>query len=158
MENNSTLERLLRIQGNPKQITLEAAMEETRAPAPVPPAPGGDVSGDFGGHKKEAAPAGAKNQQSEQRGNSAGTNAGKISPAEREAWSSLYRFYEKYAPQLRAAARLDDDNEEAVRVFQSAAAEMNELYQERGLIGKALTIPLFDLLDMVFREAREQVF
>lgn len=52
MENNSTLERLLRIQGNPKQITLEAAMEETRAPAPVPPAPGGDVSGDFGGHKK----------------------------------------------------------------------------------------------------------
>ena len=138
MGNNSTLERLLRIQGNPKQITLEAAMEEARAPAPVPP--------------------GAKNQQSEQRGNSAGTNAGKISPAEREAWSSLYRFYEKYAPQLRAAARLDDDNEEAVRVFQSAAAEMNELYQERGLIGKALTIPLFDLLDMVFKEAREQVF
>ena len=154
MENNSTLERLLRIQGNPKQITLEAAMEETRAPAPVPPAPGGDVSGDFGGHKKEAAPAGAKNQQSEQRGNS----AGKISPAEREAWSSLYRFYEKYAPQLRAAARLDDDNEEAVRVFQSAAAEMNELYQERGLIGKVLTIPLYDLLNEVFKEAREQVF
>lgn len=134
MENNSTLERLLRIQGNPKQITLEVAMEEARAPAPVPP--------------------GAKNQQSEQRGNS----AGKISPAEREAWSSLYRFYEKYAPQLRAAARQEDDNEEAVRVFQSAAAEMNELYQERGLIGKALTIPLFDLLDMVFKEAREQVF
>lgn len=134
MENNSTLERLLRIQGNPKQITLEAAMEEARAPASVPP--------------------GAKNQQSEQRGNS----AGKISPAEREAWSSLYRFYEKYAPQLRAAARQEDDNEEAVRVFQSAAAEMNELYQERGLIGKALTIPLFDLLDMVFKEAREQVF
>ena len=134
MENNSTLERLLRIQGNPKQITLEAAMEEARAPAPVPP--------------------GAKNQQSEQQGNS----AGKISPAEREAWSSLYRFYEKYAPQLRAAARQEDDNEEAVRVFQSAAAEMNELYQERGLIGKALTIPLFDLLDMVFKEAREQVF
>lgn len=154
MENNSTLERLLRIQGNPKQITLEAAMEETRAPAPVPPAPGGDVSGVSGGHKKEAAPAGATNPQSEQRGNS----AGKLSPAEREAWSSLYRFYEKYAPQLRAAARLDDDNEEAVRVFQSAAAEMNELYQERGLIGKALTIPLFDLLDMVFKEAREQVF
>ena len=154
MENNSTLERLLRIQGNPKQITLEAAMEETRAPAPVPPAPGGDVSGVSGVHKKEAASAGAKNQQSEQRGNS----AGKLSSAEREAWSSLYRFYEKYAPQLRAAARLDDDNEEAVRVFQSAAAEMNELYQERGLIGKALTIPLFDLLDMVFKEAREQVF
>ena len=41
---------------------------------------------------------------------------------------------------------------------ESAAAEMNELYQERGLIGKALTIPLFDLLDMVFKEAREQVF
>ena len=35
---------------------------------------------------------------------------------------------------------------------------MNELYQERGLIGKALTIPLFDLLDMVFKETREQVF
>lgn len=134
MENNSTLERLLRIQGNPKQITLEAAMEEARAPASVPPE--------------------AKHQQSEQRGNS----AGKISPAEREAWSSLYRFYEKYAPQLRAAARQEDDNKEAVRVFQSAAAEMNELYQERGLIGKALTIPIFDLLDMVFKEAREQVF
>lgn len=134
MENNSTLERLLRIQGNPKQITLEAAMEEARAPAPVPP--------------------GAKNQQSEQRGNS----ARKISPAEREAWSSLYRFYEKYAPQLRAAARQEDDNEEAVRVFQSAAAEMNELYQERGLIGKVLTIPLYDLLNDVFKEAREQVF
>lgn len=132
MENNSTLERLLRIQGNPKQITLEAAMEETRAPAPP----------------------GAKNQQCEQRGNS----AGKISPAEREAWSSLYRFYEKYAPQLRAAARLDDENEKAVEVFSAAAAEMNEIYQERGLIGKALTIPLFDLLDMVFKEAREQVF
>lgn len=137
MENNSTLERLLRIQGNPKQITLEAAMEETRAPDLVPPAPPG-----------------AKNPQSEQRGNS----GGKLSPAEREAWSSLYRFYEKYAPQLRAAACLDDDNEEAVRVFQSAAAEMNELYQERGLIGKALAIPLFDLLDMVFKETREQVF
>ena len=132
MENNSTLERLLRIQGNPKQITLEAAMEETRAPDPP----------------------GAKNQQCEQRGNS----AGKISPAEREAWSSLYRFYEKYAPQLRAAARLDDENEKAVEVFSAAAAEMNEIYQERGLIGKALTIPLFDLLDMVFKEAREQVF
>lgn len=137
MENNSTLERLLRIQGNPKQITLEAAMEEARAPAPVPPVPPE-----------------AKNQQSEQRGNS----AGKISPAEREAWSSLYRFYEKYAPQLRAAARLDDDNEEAARVFQSAAAEMNEIYQERGLIGKVLTIPLYDLLNEFFKEAREQVF
>lgn len=131
MENNSTLERLLRIQGNPKQITLEAAMEETRAPAPP----------------------GAKNQQCEQRGNS----AGKISPAEREAWSSLYRFYEKYAPQLRAAARLDDENEKAVEVF-SAAAEMNELYQERGLIGKALTMPLYDLLELVFKEAKAQPF
>ena len=129
MENNSTLERLLRIQGNPKQITLEAAMEETRAPAPVHPV-----------------------------AISAGNNARKISPAEREAWGSLYRFYEKYAPQLRAAARLDDDNEEAARVFQSAAAEMNELYQERGLIGKMLTIPLYDLLNEVFKEAREQVF
>ena len=154
MENNSTLERLLRIQGNPKQITLEAAMEETRAPAPVPPAPGGDVSGDFGGHKKEAAPAGAKNQQSEQRGNSAGTNAGKISPAEREAWSSLYRFYEKYAPQIREAARLDDENETAIRVFGEAAKEASSLNQEKGLIGKALAVPLFHLLDEVFKAAK----
>lgn len=131
MENNSTLERLLRIQGTPKQITLEAVMEDTRVSATVPP----DV----------------KHQQSEQHGN----GSWKISPAEREAWSSLYRIYEKYVPMLRAAAHLDDDNAEAARVFQSAAEEMNEIYQERGLIGKTLSIPLFDLLNMVFNEARE---
>lgn len=132
MEKNNTLERLLRIQGQPKQITFDAAMKEVRAPAPVQP--------------------GAMNQPSDQRGN----GEGKISPAEREAWGSLYRFYEKYAPQLRAAARLDDENDEAARIFQTAAAEMNDLYKDRGIIGKTLSIPLYDLLREVFKDARER--
>lgn len=137
MEKNSTLERLLRIQGNPQQVTLEAAMEETRAPAPVSPVPPG-----------------AMNQQREQQSNS----AGKISPAEREAWSSLYRLYEKYAPQLRAAALLEDGYKEASQIFREVARETNELYQERGLIGKTLSVSLYCLMEEVYKEASAQAF
>ena len=40
---------------------------------------------------------------------------------ERDAWASIYRLYEEYAPALRQAAALDDDNEMAGKLFSAAA-------------------------------------
>mgnify|MGYP001411224682 CR=1 FL=1 len=35
---------------------------------------------------------------------------------ERDAWAAAYRIYDEYAPGMRQAAALDDENEMACRV------------------------------------------
>lgn len=79
----------------------------------------------------------------------------KIPPAEVETWRSLYKYYAKYAPALREAAMLDDDNERASQVFRAAAQELNDVFHS-GHIGEALAAPLYALLETVFREAQGQ--
>lgn len=137
MENSSTFDRLLRIQGNPKQTTLADAMEASRSP--TPPAPPQPV---------------AMARQSEP-----GTR--KISPEEVEAWRALYRFYAKFVPLIREAALLDDEeNERALEVFGAVSMELPALYEQGGIVGKALTVPVYDLMSSIYEEerSRRQVF
>lgn len=137
MENISTFDRLLRIQGNPKQTTLADGMEASRSPAPpVPPKPATMM------------------RQSE-------PETRKISIEEVEAWRTLYRFYAKFVPLIREAALLDDEgNERALEVFGAVSMELPALYEQGGIVGKALSVPVYELMSSIYEEerSRRQVF
>lgn len=81
-------------------------------------------------------------------------STGKLTPDEREAWSSLYRIYERYAPQLREAALLEDGNDKASKLYKSAAEALSQAYNQPSLITKRLSMPLYEVFDEIFKEAR----
>jgi hypothetical protein len=75
---------------------------------------------------------------------------------ERDAWAAAYRIYDEYAPGLRQAAALDDENEMACRLFGAALEKINPLYNESDAGGRLILLSVYDILDNVFKEARDR--
>lgn len=75
---------------------------------------------------------------------------------ERDAWASIYRLYEEYAPALRQAAALDDDNEMAGKLFSAAAQKMAEQYDKFPPEGQLILLAGVDILDEVFKDAKKR--
>jgi len=75
---------------------------------------------------------------------------------ERDAWGHIYRLYEKFAPGLRQAATLDDDNELAGKLFLSALDELRPRFEEAGEDCGLILLAGYDILDEVFKNARKR--
>lgn len=77
-------------------------------------------------------------------------------PSERETWAALYRLYAKYAPLLRAAAVLDDDNNQACSLFSEASKEIAAIDSTCGIVGERLALPVYNLLGQLYEEERDR--
>lgn len=75
---------------------------------------------------------------------------------ERDAWGHIYRLYEKFAPALRQAATLDDDNELAGKLFVSALEELRPRFADAGEDCGLILMAGYDILDEVFKKARKR--
>lgn len=75
---------------------------------------------------------------------------------EREAWTAIYRLYDEFAPALRDAAALDDDNATAGKVFCDALESVRELYDGLDDGGKLLLLAGYDILDETFKAAKKR--
>jgi hypothetical protein len=71
---------------------------------------------------------------------------------ERDAWTLSYRLYDEYAPKLRQAAALDDDNETARQIFLAA---LERIKPHLNSDGNCILIGVYDILDYVFKEAQK---
>lgn len=72
---------------------------------------------------------------------------------ERDAWTFAYRLYDEYAPKMREAAALDDDNETAGRVFLAALERIKPHFTDNNDANWIL-MGVYDILDNIFKEAR----
>ena len=72
---------------------------------------------------------------------------------ERDAWTFAYRLYDEYAPKMREAAALDDDNETAGRVFLAALERIKPHFTDNNDANWIL-MGVYDILDSIFKEAR----
>lgn len=131
----STLERLLKIQGAAEQISMETAP----APPPSPPPPPPDQRG--------PGDAGAARQAAQAQ------PTGKPSSPMLEAWRGAYRTFTKYAPALRNAAHKDDENEEAAALFMTAAEELKAIFATGG-DAEILSIGLYEMLEDVYKREK----
>lgn len=75
---------------------------------------------------------------------------------ERDAWTSIYRLYEEFAPALRTSATLDDDNELAGQIFVSALDKLRNQWDESNAEGQLLLLAGYDILDAVFKDAKKR--
>ena len=75
---------------------------------------------------------------------------------ERDAWAAIYRLYEEYAPALRQAATLDDDNVMAGNLFTAAAQKTAQQYDDFPPEGQLILLAGFDILDEVFKDAKKR--
>lgn len=75
---------------------------------------------------------------------------------ERDAWTFAYRLYDEYAPKMRAAADLDDDNETAGQLFLAALERIKPHFTNDNDDANSIYLRVFDLLDDVFKEARKR--
>ena len=75
---------------------------------------------------------------------------------ERDAWTAAYRIYEEYAPGLRQAAILDDDNEMANRLFSAALDKTKTAYNASDADGRLIMLAAYDILNDVFNAARDR--
>lgn len=75
---------------------------------------------------------------------------------ERDAWGHMYRLYEKFAPGLRQAATLDDDNELAGKLFCGALEELRDKFEDAPEECRLLLLAGYDILDEVFKNARKR--
>ena len=73
---------------------------------------------------------------------------------ERDAWTFAYRLYDEYAPKMRAAAALDDDNETAGRVFLAALERIKPHFSGNN-DANWIYMGVYDILDNVFKEAQK---
>ena len=132
----STLEKLLRIQGGHEQISIETA--------PSPPAPPPDQHGPGGaGAARQAAQAQPTAQQE------------KPSPEMLEAWRGAFRAFTKYAQPLRLAAHKQDENEEAAALFTAAAEDVKAIYAAGG-DAEIIALGVYGMLEDVFRREQQQ--
>ena len=76
---------------------------------------------------------------------------------ERDAWTFAYRFYDEYAPKMREAAKLDDNNETAGQLFLTALERVKQHYSSDNDDANSIYLRVFDLLDDVFKSARRQL-
>ena len=75
---------------------------------------------------------------------------------ERDAWAAAYRIYDEYAPGMRQAAALDDDNEMACRLFSAALEKITPTYNASDAGGRLIMVAVYGILEDVFKEARER--
>lgn len=75
---------------------------------------------------------------------------------ERDAWTFAYRLYDEYAPKMREAAALDDDNETAGQLFLAALERIKPHFAAPGDAANLIYIRVYDLLDDVFKEAQKR--
>lgn len=75
---------------------------------------------------------------------------------ERDAWTFAYRLYDEYAPKLREAAALDDDNETAGQLFLAALERIKPHFADDGSDANSIYLRVFDVLDDVFKEAQKR--
>lgn len=69
-----------------------------------------------------------------------------MTKAERDAWAAAYRLYEEYAPPLRQAATLDDDNDLACKLFTSAVEKVAQPYNESCNEGRLILLGAYGIL------------
>lgn len=75
---------------------------------------------------------------------------------ERDAWAVVYRVYEEFAPGLRQAAALDDENEMAGNLFTAASQKLSAAYRESSDEGRLIIVSAYGILDKVFKDARKR--
>ena len=75
---------------------------------------------------------------------------------ERDAWTFAYRLYDEYAPKMRQAVALDDDNETAGQIFRAALDRIKPHCTKDGGNANFIYLRVYDLLDDVFKEAQRQ--
>lgn len=146
----STLEKLLRIQGKPEQLSMDTA--------PAPP----DQHREGAAPPPAAAPAPAPPPDQRQEAAAAAQEAGpppaqgsKTAPAIMEAWRGAFRAFAKYAQPLRLAAQRDDENEEAAALFMAAAEEVKAIY-EAGGDAEIIALGVYGMLEDVFRREQQR--
>lgn len=76
---------------------------------------------------------------------------------ERDAWTFAYRLYDEYAPKMREAAALDDENETAGRVFLAALERIKPHFTSDDNDGNCILMGVYDILDYVFKAAQKRV-
>ena len=79
-----------------------------------------------------------------------------MTKAERDAWAAAYRLYEEYAPPLRQAATLDDDNDLACKLFTSAVEKVAQPYNESCNEGRLILLGAYGILEEVFKDAQKR--
>lgn len=78
-----------------------------------------------------------------------------MTKSERDAWALAYRLYEEYAPGLKAAAHLDDDNAIACGLFTAALKKITEVYSSTDPGGQLILLAVYGILESTFKDARE---
>lgn len=73
---------------------------------------------------------------------------------ERDAWADIYRLYEKFAPALRQAATLDDDNDKVCSLLSAAIKETAAKCQGAPSECRLLLMAGYDILVEVAKAAR----
>ena len=73
---------------------------------------------------------------------------------ERDAWAVAYRVYDQFAPGLRQAAGLDDNDEMAGRLFSSALEALNPAYNATDAGGRLILLAVYGILENVFKTAK----
>ena len=132
----STLEKLLKIQGAAEQMSMETAPAPPSAPPPPPP----DQHQGAAAAAREAAPPPAQE---------------KPSPEMLEAWRGAFRAFMKYAQPLRLAAHKNDENEEAAALFTAAAQDVKAIYAAGG-DAEIIALGVYGMLEDVFKREQQE--
>lgn len=79
-----------------------------------------------------------------------------MTKAERDAWAAAYRLYEEYAPPLRQAATLDDDNELAGKLFSSAVEKVAQPCNQSCTEARLILMAAYGILEEVFKDEQKR--
>lgn len=74
---------------------------------------------------------------------------------ERDAWTLAVRLYDEYAPKLKQAAALDDNNETAAQIYLSALDRIKPHFTNDNNAANWILLGVYDILDRVFRDAQK---
>lgn len=154
----STLEKLLTIQGAVEQQSMEALMEAGAEELTADQArrAAGNQNQDKTEQDTSPAAGGAQKGPSEAQKGAPPPPAIKPPPGMLEAWRGAYKLFTRYSPAIRAAAHLEDDNQEAGRLFVAALEESRDIYAIGG-DAEILALRVFDMLDDVWKRERESL-
>ena len=75
---------------------------------------------------------------------------------ERDAWTLSYRLYEEYAPKLRQAAALADDNATACNMFAAIMTRIQPHFTNDGNGCNWILFGLYHTLEYVFKDAEKR--
>ena len=74
---------------------------------------------------------------------------------ERDAWTLAYRLYDEYAPKMRQAAALDDNNETVCRVFTAVLERIKPHFASDD--ANWILVGVYDMLDNIRKETRRAI-